>query len=71
MNLYHGKAGTNYIIKSTPENGMLDSIGILEGAKIKKIASYKMGGPVRLALGTRNIAIGKKIALNVQVEECK
>lgn len=71
MNLYQGQSEKEYIIKSIPNVGMLSSIGIFEGVKIKKIARHKMGGPVRLLLGTRNIAIGKKIAEDIEVEQCK
>lgn len=71
MNIYKCKSGSFYNIVKIPDEGLLQSIGIFPGVKVKKISEYKMGGPVHLLIGTRNVAIGKKIAKFIEVEECK
>lgn len=67
-NLYNVEKGKEYIVTETPDIKLLSSIGIFEGAKIKKEHAYRFGGPVSVSLSTRKIAIGKDIAERIRVK---
>lgn len=67
--LYNSENGKIYTIMSVPDIQLLSSIGIFQGAKIKKENNYKFGGPVSISLSTRKIAIGKDIAEKILVGE--
>ncbi|MGI6463714.1 MAG: hypothetical protein GYA88_01225 [Clostridiales bacterium] len=68
-NLYEVEDKKDYKIEKIPTAGMLATIGIIPGSVVRKERTYGMGGPVYIKLGTRSIAIGKKISLSVMVEE--
>ncbi len=67
--LYDAKSDTEYIITKTPENALLTTLGVFVDSKIKKIATYRGGGPVLILVDTREVAIGKDIAKYIEVEE--
>lgn len=70
--LYRAEVGKNYTISTIPNNQLLSSIGIFEGAKVRTENRYRIGGPVSVCLSsTRKIAIGKDIAEKIYVEEVK
>ena len=69
MNLYNLPPNTVCSIESVPDSDVLKSLGIIPGATVKKLASYGAGGPAMISLGNRNIAVGKKIAEKVIIED--
>ncbi|WP_409967616.1 FeoA family protein [Bengtsoniella intestinalis] len=66
--LYHAPSGSRYRILSLPSSPLLQSLGVFQGAIITKRSTYKLGGPVLLDIQSREIAIGKDLALQVAVE---
>ncbi len=66
--LYNSKDNEQYLIKETPDVPLLNSLGIFEGSKIIKKATYKLGGPALVMVNSREVAIGKDIATLIQVE---
>lgn len=69
MNVYQAENGRHYIVKSTPELGILKSLGIMKDVRILKKLTHHLGGPVLLMVETSEIAIGKDIAEKIMVEE--
>ncbi len=67
--LYDAKNNTEYIITKTPENTLLTTLGVFVESKIKKLVTYKFGGPVLILVDAREVAIGKDIAKLIEVEE--
>lgn len=67
--LYTSDNDENYTVTSAPELPLLYSLGIYEGSKLIKKNTYKGGGPALVLIETREVAIGKEIALNIQVEK--
>ncbi|NMA93350.1 MAG: ferrous iron transport protein A [Clostridiales bacterium] len=70
LNLYDAPNGSIYTVVDIPEENILESIGIFPGAQLKIESRYSFGGPVTVALGSRNIAIGKALAKKIAVERC-
>jgi len=65
--IYYARDNAQYVIESTPELGILKSLGIVKDAKVQKVFTHKLGGPVLLRVGAREIAIGKDIAEKIMV----
>ena len=70
MNLYNMPSDTVCSVRSIPESDLLKSLGVIPGATIRKLSSYRGGGPAMICLGDRHIAIGKKIAEKVIIGNC-
>lgn len=68
MTLYNLNKEDKCQIVSTPDVGLLESLGIRKGLKVSIKNKQPLGGPVILQTGTRNIAIGRAIANNIVVE---
>ena len=68
-NLYNVEIGKEYIVTETPDIKLLNSIGIFEGARIKKENMYRFGGPVSVSISSRIIAIGNNFAERIHVKE--
>lgn len=66
--LYQVPSGTQYRITAIPDAPLLQSLGIFKGAVVIKKTIYKLGGPVLLDIQSREVAIGKDLALQVEVE---
>lgn len=65
--IYYATDDQQYVVDSTPELGILKSLGIVKDAIIRKQKTYKLGGPVLLKVESSEIAIGKDIAENIMV----
>ena len=68
-NLYSAKEKVTYTIGEIPEFNLLKTLGIFQGSKIFKKRTYKLGGPVMITVNERDVAIGKDIALQIQLKE--
>lgn len=68
MELYNSENNQVYQVIDVPNVALLNSLGVFTGAKIAKKDTYKMGGPVLIAIGSREVAIGKDLAVQIQVE---
>lgn len=67
--LYTSKNDIEYKVKSIPSVALLNSFGIFKGSRLIKKNTYKMGGPVLISVKGRGIAIGKEIAMQIELEE--
>lgn len=67
-NLYHAPNGTHCRITAIPNTPLLPSLGIFQGAIVSKKTTYQLGGPVLLDIQSREVAIGKDLALHIAVE---
>lgn len=67
--LYTSSNEKEYIVTKMPDDALLNSFGVFNGSKITKKLTYKMGGPVMLDIKGRGIAIGKEIAMQIEVKE--
>jgi len=65
--IYYAEDNSQYIVKSTPDLGILKSLGIVENARIQKLFTHRLGGPVLVRVGSSEIAIGKDIAEKIMV----
>lgn len=65
--LYYAKDNHQYIVTSTPDLAILKSLGIVKNAIVRKILTYKFGGPVLIMVESSQIAIGKDIAEQILV----
>lgn len=65
--IYYARDNSQYVITSTPDLGILKSLGIIKNASVQKVFTHKLGGPVLLRVGSREIAIGKDIAEKIMV----
>lgn len=68
MTLYNLNKEDRCQILSTPDMGLLESLGIRVGLNVRIKNKQPLGGPVVLQTGTRNIAIGRAIADQIVVE---
>ncbi len=68
-NLYEADINKIYEVKNIPNVDLLNSLGVFQGAKITKKATYNMGGPVLILIANREVAIGKDTAILIEVEE--
>lgn len=68
MELYNSENDQTYKVIAVPNVTLLNTLGVFIGAKIVKKNTYKMGGPVLVAIGSREVAIGKDLAVQIQVE---
>lgn len=71
MDLYNSTNHQTYQVTSIPDASLLNSLGVFTGAKILKKDTYKMGGPVLISINSRDVAIGKDLAIQIQVEKCE
>lgn len=67
QNIYCAQDNCQYCIKNTPQHGILKSLGIVNNAKIHKVLTHRLGGPVLIKVGSCEIAIGKDIAEQILV----
>jgi len=65
--IYYARDNSQYVITSAPDMGVLKGLGIIKDARVHKVFTFKMGGPVLLRVGSREIAIGKDIAKKIMV----
>ncbi len=68
-NLYQAENGKHYYIEALGDNKLLHSLGIYQGALVKKVITYALGGPVLLMVDQREVAVGKAYALAISVRE--
>jgi len=67
-NLYEAKKNSTFQVDSTPEIGLLESLGLRAGTQITVQNRYALGGPVLLRVeGAYSIAVGKDIAKQIAV----
>lgn len=69
--LYNAEDHQNYLVKSVPNLALLNTLGVFEGSKIMKKTTYSLGGPVLLDIDGREVAIGKDLAVAIEVELCE
>lgn len=67
-NLHSVPHGCVYLISSVPDVPLLHSLGVYEGATVRKQNTYGLGGPTLLVVDTREVAIGKKYATQILVQ---
>ncbi|NMA67565.1 MAG: ferrous iron transport protein A [Clostridiaceae bacterium] len=67
QNIYNAQDNFYYVIENAPGLGILKSLGIVENAKIFKLMTHRLGGPVLLKVESSEIAIGKDIAEQIVV----
>lgn len=67
--MYNAENNTAYIVKDTPNLAILNTLGVFEGSKIIKKNTYKLGGPVLILIDGREVAIGKDLALEIEVSK--
>lgn len=68
MNLYTSENNHTYRVLDIPQVAMLNTLGVFKGGLLIKKATYKFGGPALVEISGREVAIGKDIALNIEVE---
>lgn len=66
--LYQAPSGELCRITAIPSTPILQSLGIFPGAVVTKKSTYHLGGPVLLDIQSRQVAIGKALARNIDVE---
>ncbi|MGF7184383.1 ferrous iron transport protein A [Desulfitispora alkaliphila] len=69
MTLYTIKNKDCYIIDKLPQIGLLNSLGMREGAVVSIMSKQPLGGPVVVKLGGRCLAISKDVAEQITVKE--
>lgn len=69
MNLISAKTNKKYIVVATPENLLLENLGVFENQKIKVKHKYPFSGPVVIEINHRNIAIANPIAKTITLRE--
>lgn len=67
--LYTSKNDELYLVTELPENPLLVSLGVFKGAKIFKKTTYGGGGPALLVINSREVAVGKDLAIKILVEK--
>lgn len=67
QSIYYAKDNSQYVIKKTPDFGILKSLGIVKNASVQKVFTHRLGGPVLVKVGSSEIAIGKDIAEKIMV----
>lgn len=69
--LYQASNHSHYKILEMPNIPLLHTLGVFQGATVEKISTYALGGPVLLMIDSREVAVGKHFALEIEVEEVK
>lgn len=69
ISLYDVVCNANYKLVSVPANALLSSMGIDDSFPVYKKYQYRFGGPVIIMSDHSEIAIGKDIAVQIQVSE--
>lgn len=69
--LYETANQKSYLIIKAPDLPLLSSLGIYEGSVVEKCNTYKHGGPVLLMIEKREVAVGRDIAMQIEVEDYK
>ena len=59
--------GQEAMVDFIPEEALLPSLGIRRGKKVKMRAFSSFGGPLIVAVGGRNIAIGRSLASQIKL----
>ena len=69
-NLYSASGNSIFQVTSVPDIGLLESLGLRSGTKVKVQNRYIFGGPVLLRVeDAYSVALGKDIATQIGVEE--
>lgn len=66
--LYQAPNASRCRVITIPNAPLLQSLGIFAGAVVTKKTTYALGGPVLLDMQSRDVAIGKGLAVDIQVE---
>lgn len=69
INLYTVESNKTYTIVETPDNNLINTLGVFVNATVEKKLTYGLGGPVLLDVDGREVAIGKDLALLIKVSE--
>lgn len=69
QNIYAAEPQKNYVVQSVPKANLLPCLGIFPKSIVTKNYRYRLGGPVLLKVGNRQVAIGKDLAKNILVKE--
>lgn len=69
MQLSNCKCHSNCIIKSIPNDCLLQSLGVCEGLRTSVFSKMPLGGPVLIKVGKRKVALGREIADKIIIEE--
>ena len=70
INLYDAEKAGVFQIVSVPVIGLLESLGLRAGTRIRIQNRYFLGGPVLLCVeDAYSVAVGKDIARQISVEE--
>ncbi|NLW17777.1 MAG: ferrous iron transport protein A [Firmicutes bacterium] len=67
--LYGACVGKQYTVEEVPATALLSCLGICPKSVVRKKYCYRMGGPVLLQVGSREVAVGKDIASQIIVRE--
>lgn len=67
--IYSVDVNKEYVVEEVPQAGLLPCLGIYPKSRVRKSYRYKMGGPVLLQVGNREVAVGKDIADQILVKE--
>ncbi len=67
--LYSAEKTKEYQILEMPNIPLLHTLGLFQGAIVKKITTYSFGGPVLLMVDSREVAVGKNFATKIMVEQ--
>ena len=68
--LYDAKKSGLFTVLSVPDIGLLENLGVREGARISLQNRYALGGPVLLRVeDAYSVALGKDIAKQITVRE--
>jgi Fe2+ transport system protein FeoA len=70
INLYETKKNGTFHVVSVPDVGLLQSLGLRVGTKVRVESRYAFGGPVLLRVeDSFAVAVGKDIATQIAVKE--
>lgn len=69
--LYQVQCASRYKVTEMPTIPLLHTLGVYQGAIVEKVATYSLGGPVLLMIDSREVAVRKKFAREILVEEVK
>lgn len=68
-NLYDAICNRKYIINYVPNNNLLNNLGVVKDVIILKKYNYKYSGPILIEIYNKDVAIGRDIALLIEVNE--
>lgn len=67
--LYGACEGKRYAVEQVPQAALLSCLGIYPDSIVEKKYRYRLGGPVLLQVGSREVAVGKNVASHILVRE--